>query len=96
MPLKKHSNINLDSDFSYQFMRGLRREVPPIRSAPMLIWSLDHLLSFLTSRRFEPLEQADFDFVVFKAIALLIIATGRRISCISNLSRVSMKGRKGI
>ena len=35
MPIKKQSNINLDSDFSYQFMRGLRREVPPIRSAHM-------------------------------------------------------------
>ena len=58
-------------------------------------WSLDHLLSFLTSSRFEPLERVDLEFVVFKAIALLIIATGRRISCIANLSRVSMKGKKG-
>ena len=95
MPIKKHLKIDLDSDFSYQFMRGLRREVPPVRSAPMPRWSLDHLLSFLSSRRFEPLEQADFDYVVFKVIALLVLASGRRISCLSNLSRVSMKGKGG-
>ena len=27
----EHSKIDLDSDFSYQFMRGLRREVPPVK-----------------------------------------------------------------
>ena len=61
----------------------------------MPMWSLDHLLSYLSSRRFEPLEQADFTSVVYKAIALLIIASGRRISCLSNLSRVSLKGSRG-
>ena len=39
LPIKVHSKIDLDSDFSYLFMRGLRREVPPTRSAPMPLWS---------------------------------------------------------
>ena len=60
----------------------------------MPMWSLDHLLAYLCSRRFEPLERADLTSVVFKAIALLVIATGRRISCISNLSRVSSVGSR--
>ena len=76
LPIKTHSKIDLDSDFSYLFMRGLRREVPPVRSAPMPMWSLDHLLAYLCSGRFEPLVRADFTSVVFKAIALLVIATG--------------------
>ena len=60
----------------------------------MPVWSLDLLLAYLCSGRFEPLEQADFTSVVFKAIALLVIATGRRISCISHLTRISTQGSR--
>ena len=94
LPIKLHSNIDLDSDFNHLFMRGLCREVPPPRSAPMPIWSLDHLLAYLCSGRFEPLDHSDFTSVVFKAIALLVIATGRRISCIAHLSRISAQGTR--
>ena len=61
---------------------------------PMPIWSLDSLLAYLCSGRFEPLEYADFTSVVFKALALLVIATGRRISCIAHLTRVSAPGSR--
>ena len=60
----------------------------------MPIWSLDHLLAYLCSGRFEPLDHSDFTSVVFKAIALLVIATGRRISCIAHLSRISAQGTR--
>ena len=65
-----------------------------MRSAPMPIWSLDHLLAYLCSGRLEPLAQADFLSIVFKAIALLVIATGRRISCLANLTRISAPGNR--
>ena len=94
LPIKIHSKIDLDPDFCYLFMRGIRREVPPMRSAPMPIWSLDHLLAYLCSGRFEPPAQADFLSIVFKAIALLVIATGRRISCLANLTRISAPGNR--
>lgn len=74
-------------------MRGLCREVPPQR-VPMPLWSLDFLLAYLCSDRFEPLEYADLPSVTCKALALLVMATGRRISCIAHLTRVSAPGTR--
>ena len=60
----------------------------------MPIWSLDLLLAYLCSGRFEPLEHADDTSVIFKALALLVIASGRRISCIAHLTRISAQGTR--
>ena len=93
LPILLHSKIQLDSEFNHLFMRGLCREVPPQR-VPMPLWSLDFLLAYLCSDRFEPLEYADLTSVTCKALALLVIATGRRISCIAHLTRVSAPGTR--
>ena len=93
LPILVHSKIQLDSDFNHLFMRGLCREVPPQR-VPMPLWSLDFLLAYLCSDRFEPLEYADLPSVTCKALALLVMATGRRISCIAHLTRVSAPGTR--
>ena len=52
-------------------------------------WSLDDLLIYLKCPIFEPLETAAFSKLLLKTLCLLIIATGRRIGDIANLSRFS-------
>ena len=55
----------------------------------MPTWSLDTLLDFLKSDIFEPLDQVDFFHLTLKTLVLIILATGRRISEVANISRES-------
>ena len=78
--------INFPSDF---FQRGLFAFNPPLKAKEMPKWSLDDLLIYLKCPVFEPLETASFSKLLLKTLCLLIIATGRRIGDIANLSRFS-------
>ena len=78
--------INFPSDF---FQRGLFAFNPPLKAKEMPKWSLDDLLNYLKCPLFEPLESAPFSKLLLKTLCLLIIATGRRIGDIANLSRFS-------
>ena len=69
-------------------MKGLRRKRPPKRSAPMPSWDLSDLLSYLRSSSFEPLVSADHSSLVQKVGLLFLLATGRRVGEISNLTCV--------
>ena len=71
-------------------MTGLHRLKPP---APpkMPLWELSDLLSYLNSSVFEPLDTVSFSRCLQKFLALLLLATGRRISEISGLSRIHSK-----
>ena len=54
----------------------------------MPLWELSDLLSYLKSSVFEPLDTVSFSCCLQKFLALLLLATGRRISEISGLSRI--------
>ncbi|CAL4122855.1 unnamed protein product, partial [Meganyctiphanes norvegica] len=50
-------------------------------------WSLNDLLLFLLTSQFEPLESATFIRLTQKALCLILLASGRRIGEIANLTR---------
>ena len=52
----------------------------------MPLWSLNGLLTFLDSARFEPLDTVEYRFLVQKTLCLLLLSSGRRIGEITNLS----------
>ena len=89
LPLFIIFNINLDGVLSDCFMRGVFNFKPPQRHAPMPSWSLNTLLAFLKSREFEPLEGLDRRRLFQKCLCLLLLASGRRIGEIANLSKSS-------
>ena len=86
-PLKYKFDLDLDSLASETFMKGLFNSVPPIRRAPMPSWPLSLLLRYLKEGPFEPLEEVSWEFLTQKTLALFLLASGRRISEISNISR---------
>ena len=77
---------NFASDF---FQRGLFNFNPPQKAKEMPKWSLDGLLIYLMCPLFEPLHTAPFSKLLLKTLCLIVIATGRRIGDIANLSRSS-------
>ena len=84
------------SDFvSDQFLKGLFNLIPPRRAAPMPIWSLNVLLSYLQSGRFEPLDSVSPELLFQKTLCLLLLASGRRISEIAHLSRLFRLDQSG-
>ena len=84
------------SDFvSDQFLKGLFNLIPPRRAAPMPIWSLNILLSYLQSGRFEPLDSVSPELLFQKTLCLLLLASGRRISEIAHLSRLFRLDQSG-
>ena len=91
--------VNFGIDFKDarldMYMRGVFNSKPPVPSAPMPIWSLNHLLSFLASDYFEPLYSKDLYLVAQKTLCLLLLATGRRIGEIANLSKKHSHSRMG-
>ena len=89
LPLKICFNLDLDGVRTKKFMMGAWNRNPP-RSRPMPLWDLSDLLFFLRSDRFEDLRSVSFDLLTQKVLALLLIASGRRISEIANLSRVTL------
>ena len=58
-------------------------------------WSLNMLLRFLQGPLFEPLESASFLRLTQKTLVLLLLASGRRIADMDNLSRVSIPDLSG-
>ena len=70
-------------------MEGCFALRPPPRHGFMPTWDLSDLLIFLSSNAFEPIETIPFSLLTQKLLALLLIASGRRISELANLSRES-------
>ena len=88
LPLKLCFNLDLDGVRTTSFMRGAWNRNPP-KPRPMPSWDLSDLLCFLRSDRFEDLRTVPFFLLTQKVLALLLIASGRRISEIANLSLVT-------
>ena len=95
LPLYWCCGLEIKDMVSNQFLRGLFNLKPPVKSAPMPIWNINILLSFLQTDRFEPLESANFSSLVQKTLFLLLLSSGRRISDIANLSRSYLPGADG-
>ena len=85
-PLYETFNIRLDNCSLEFFMKGVFNLDPP-KPAPMAVWSLDALLTFLVSSHFEPLHLMSLRVITQKFLCLLLLATGRRIDEIGNLSQ---------
>ena len=90
-PLWFACKLDINTIFSKLYMRGAFHIDPPVPHAPMPSWSLNILLAFLDSEHFEPLEEVDLFHLSLKFLALSLLATGRRISEIANLSRDSFR-----
>ena len=88
LPLKIALNLDLsegkNGEKTKRFMQGCYNQIP-IQKRPMPEWDLSDLLLFLRSDRFEDLHTVSFSLLTLKVLALLLIATGRRISEIANL-----------
>ena len=82
-------NLDINSLTTDLFMRGIFNYNPPIKAKGMPTWSINSVLRFLRSPVFEPLESASFIRLTQKALLLILLASGRRISEIANLSRSS-------
>ena len=68
-------------------MLGLHAIKPPSSHGFMPPWDLSDLLLFLQSREFFPFETCSFLRLSQKTLALILLASGRRIHEISSLSR---------
>ena len=89
LPLIYACNIDVKCLTSDLFLRGAYNFRPPVKAKPMPKWSLNMLLRFLSGPLFEPLDSASHLRLTQKTLCLL--ATGRRISEITNLSRISLR-----
>ena len=89
-PLLYRFGLEINTPESDAFMKGLYNANPPIRCAPMPVWSLNDLLKYLRLFPFEPLEEAPWRFLTQKTLVLLLLATGRRIGEVANLSLESV------
>ena len=81
--------ISLDVRAIEKLLRGLYRLRPPPRDGRMPRWSLSILLDYLRGPPFEPLESASWKHLLQKTLALFLLATGRRISEVSEIHRVA-------
>ena len=72
-----------------KLLRGLYRLRPPPRDGRMPRWSLSIILDYLRGPPFEPLESASWKHLLQKTLALFLLATGRRISEVSEIHRVA-------
>ena len=86
-PLRSALGLLIDTPESEAFMRGLFNSNPPKRKAPLPEWNLEVLLRFLASKTFEPLDMASWDLVLQMTLALILLASGRRICEVANISR---------
>ena len=87
LPLLFCLGINLDCELVRYYMRGLFDLNPPPSHGFMPSWDLSDLLIFLRSDEFFPLESISWYRLTQKTLALLLLASGRRISEIAALSR---------
>ena len=88
LPLRISRSLDLESFHTRKFMMGVWNHNPP-RPRPMPEWDLSVLLRFLRSDLFEDLNEVSFDLLTQKVLVLLLIASGRRLGEIANLSRVT-------
>ena len=86
-PLLIACGVEIKSVYSDLLLRGIFNACPPQKAKPMPSWSLNHVLSFLDSAVFEPLETAEPLRLLQKTLFLLFLATGRRLGEVSSLSR---------
>ena len=82
-PLLFACGLDLDTEASRLFMRGVFNYRPPVKASPVPAWSLNRLLRFLTSPPFEPLRAASVLRLSQKFLFLLLLASGRRIDEVS-------------
>ena len=87
-PLLWACDLDIEGVDSTYFMRGVFNYNPPQKAKEMPKWPLNQLLK-LKGREFEPLERASPIRLSQKALALILLASGRRKSEIANLSRVA-------
>ena len=87
LPILWACEVDVNCPTSDHFLRGLFNFSPPLKTKPMPLWNINVLLDFLQTSRFEPLELAPFPCLVQKTLCLLLLASGRRISEVANLSR---------
>ena len=88
LPLQVCRNLDLSGPLTSKFMMGIWNHRPPKRRS-MPAWDLSILLRYLRSDRFEDLRDVSFTFLTQKVLILLLIASGRRLSEIANLSRTT-------
>ena len=86
-PLLYALDLNLESRQSDSFMHGLFQVRPPPRTSRFPLWSLSDVLHFLLSGPCEPLEEAPRQLLTMKVLFLILLASGRRISEVANISR---------
>ena len=95
LPLYWSCGLEIRTGVSDQFLRGLYNMKPPVKSAPMPVWNINILLSYLQTGRFEPLDSTSFLSITQKTLCLLLLSSGRRISEIANVSRSHCVGHAG-
>ena len=88
-PLLLYMGISLDVRAIEKLLRGLYRLRPPPRDGRMPRWSLSIILDYLRGPPFEPLESASWKHLLQKTLVLFLLATGRRISEVSEIHRVA-------
>ena len=88
LPILWGCGVEIVNIASNVFLRGLYSYNPPLKTKPMPIWNLNTLLNFLQSDRFEPLDSVSFLRLTEKTLCLILLASGRRIGEVANLSRI--------
>ena len=89
LPLLINLNLDINIERTKRFLEGCYNLSPPTGVYCMPTWELDDLLQFLCTDRFEPMNIVPFRQVIRKAISLLLLATGRRLSEIASICRLS-------
>lgn len=87
LPLLFSLGLNLDCPLVVHYMLGLHAIKPPPSQRVMPPWDLSDLLLFLQSGEFHPLETCSFLRLTQKTLALILLASGRRIHEVTALSR---------
>ena len=88
-PILLATGLDINTFESEFFRRGLFNFNPPQKAKEMPKWSVDDVLIFLKGSLFEPLHSVPLFRLRQKLLFLLLLATGRRIGDIANLSRRS-------
>ena len=86
-PLLYALDLSIEGRQAESFMQGLFQIKPPPRTSRFPLWSLSDVLYFLRRGPCEPLEEAPWQLLTMKVLFLILLASGRRISEVSNISR---------
>ena len=85
-PLWAEFGLKIDTTAKYSLTKKYLTAILHQKSSkPDLFpeWDLQHLLNYLKSEVFEPLEDKSLDVCLAKAVILLMLATGRRLEDVS-------------